>query len=79
MWFIPQKTGLSSQKERIGPPLEKKNFVDIFKNKYKKTLIKNKRIVAIIPREHMDVNSFTRTLLKNIYFKNKIQKINIKK
>src|SRR3989338_5919712 len=58
MWFIPEQQKLSSIQEHEGPPLDKKDHALIFKKKYKKTKIKNGRIIAYVKRTPLTLEEY---------------------
>src|SRR3989338_611490 len=77
MWFIPEQQKLSSIQEHEGPPLDKKDHALIFKKKYKKTKIKNGRIIAYVKRTPLTLEEYVTPLLKQPYVKERVATIKI--
>lgn len=76
-WFVLRSDKLNKEKEIIGPPIFIKKHVEIFKKKYKKTLIKNNRVHAVVKRKFSDVNKLVKFLIEDAYIKDKVKKITI--
>ncbi|MDO8740623.1 MAG: nucleotidyltransferase domain-containing protein [Candidatus Woesearchaeota archaeon] len=78
MWFLVKNKILSKTKIHEGPPLKAAKHVENFKNKYKKTFIKNNRIYAEVSREFINIDELIKNSIKADYVTEKIKKINLK-
>ena len=78
LYFTIKKEALSKTIEREGPPVKTKMHVANFKEKYKKTYIKNKRIYSKVKREFMDPKELIKSLKKEKYLKEKIISFDIR-
>ena len=81
IFLILPKNGLSEYYEQEGPPLSSKldcnNFYD--KHMKHKTLIRNDRLYAIVPRKYPQPEDFLQDLFKKDFIKSRIQKITLVK
>lgn len=78
LWYILDKKELSKEKIQIGPPVKKKEHVDSFKSKHKKTFAKKKRIYAHVKRVHTKPETLISAVVKSSYVKEKIKSIVLK-
>ncbi len=78
LWFVLEKKQLEKTKKWQGPPLAVKQGVDNFKKKYKKTFIEGKRIYAIIERKFAKAEDLIKSLEKDEYVKEKVDRIEIR-
>lgn len=76
-YFVFENKLLSSTKELIGPPEKMKFHTKKFKKKYKKTIIRKKRILAIIKRKFRKPEDLIIDLTKDNYIKDKVRNIKI--
>ncbi|MBI2129948.1 nucleotidyltransferase domain-containing protein [Candidatus Woesearchaeota archaeon] len=78
MWFLVKNGILSRTKIHEGPPLKAAMHAENFRNKYKKTFIKNNRIYAEVERKFINIGDLIKDLIKAGYVKEKIKKITLK-
>ncbi len=69
-WFVFKDKVFSKEEERIGPPINRKNFVEIFKKKHKNTYVKNNRICAIVKRKYPNPEAIIAQLQHEKFFMN---------
>ncbi len=77
-YFIIKKEKLSDEMIHSGPPLDKKEHVDLFRRLYKKTIVKKKRIYAKVKRKYLEPKKLISDLIKDKYINDRVQKITIK-
>lgn len=77
-WFIVKPQRLPPEQHWPGPPLRSKVNVDAFKQKYKKTYVKGKRIFAIIKRKYTEPEELIRQEAKDIYLKDKVKSVQLR-
>jgi len=76
-WFVIKNMELSEEKELSGPPLFIKQHAEIFKKKYKKTLLRDNRLYAVVKRKFINAKKLIESLLEDKYIKEKVKKISI--
>jgi len=74
-YFVSENKLLSTTKELIGPPEKLKFHVNKFKKKYKRTIIRKKRILAIIKRKFREPGGLIKDIIKDDYIKDKVRNI----
>ncbi len=77
LYFIVDKEVLTEIKKRIGPPLNSKKHVILFKKKHKKTFVQGKRICAYVKREFRRAEELIRELSKRDYVKERVRSAKI--
>jgi len=75
-YFILPKTILDKTIIRTGPPTDKKEFVKVFKKKYKNTFTKNKKLYAKDKRSYRTPEELIKDLIKDKYITEKVAKVN---
>ncbi|TAL54164.1 MAG: CCA tRNA nucleotidyltransferase [Nanoarchaeota archaeon] len=63
-WFVPSKEPLPETYIHPGPSLKFEKHAQNFKKMYKKTILKRKKLYAIIPRKHRTLKSLFNELIK---------------
>ncbi len=74
-YFVLPKLQLDKTIIRTGPPVDKKEFVKIFKKKYKNTFIKDKKLYAKDKRTYRNPEELIKDTIKEKYFTEKIIKV----
>ena len=76
-WFLVKNKQLPKTFIREGPPLKLTEHVKKFKQKHKRTIIKNNKIYGIIKRKSTNINKFSDSLLKDKYLSDKVKSIKV--
>jgi tRNA nucleotidyltransferase (CCA-adding enzyme) len=66
LWYILKYEMLEKEFLRIGPPLDQKYHVEIFKSKHKNNIIKEKRMCALIKRKYRKAENLAKDLTNNL-------------
>jgi len=78
MYFVAPKPQLSATIIRTGPPADKKEFVKVFKKKYKDTYTKSGVLYAKDKRMYQQPEDLIKHALLDDYLKEKIKEVIIK-
>ena len=76
-WFIAKKEMLEKEFLRVGPPLEQRYHVELFRNKHKQSIEKDGRIYANVKRSYRKIEKLAKDLLKNQNIKDKVESIKL--
>jgi len=76
-YFIIKKERLSKEILHSGPPLNKKEHVNMFKKIYKRIIIRDKRVYAKVKRRYLEPKKLLRDLIKEKYVKDRVNRINL--
>jgi tRNA nucleotidyltransferase (CCA-adding enzyme) len=71
-WFVLDNLALPEKKIIDGPPVEMKEFADDFRKKYKKCVVKKKKLFAEIIVKQVSPEDAIRSISKKEYFTEKI-------
>ncbi len=77
MWIVVDKKDLEKTMEWEGPPVANKKNVEKFKQKHKKTYVKDEKIYATVQREYVNAEKLAAYLIKQHYVKEKVKKITL--
>lgn len=79
-WFILDKKVLNAYKVHVGPPLKVKKHADKFKQKYRNSFVKNKRLFVKLKRDFRKPEELIKNMVKKDgYLKKKVKNIKIKR
>ncbi len=76
-YFIIKKERLSKEILHPGPPISKKEHLDLFRKLYKRTITKNRRVYAKVKRKYLEPKKLLKDLIKEKYIKERVIKINL--
>ncbi|MBT4651681.1 CCA tRNA nucleotidyltransferase [Candidatus Woesearchaeota archaeon] len=78
-YFITEKRRIEPFFIRSGPPLKMEEFVKDFKKKNKETFEQTGRVMAKVPRKHVELEKHVKEILKDSYVKERIKEIKVLK
>lgn len=73
IWLMIDSKELSKYREHEGPFLDRKQHVNAFREKYRKVYEKGGRLYAMVEREHTKPEVYIKELMKDSWFKDKIE------
>ncbi len=76
-YFIVDRKILSEAKKVIGPPVKIKKHAELFKKKYKKTIVEGKRVYAHVKREFRRAEDLIENMNKTEYVKERVKSIEL--
>ena len=77
-FLVLKNEKLSKTVEREGPPLDRKEHVEQFKKKHKKSVVRKGRVIGVDVRKYMEPDALLNELKKDKYMKEKMKGFSVK-